>query len=73
MEHITALLDIRDTAFPKEVKQINLADRYITEAIELGVIPKDSVYTSTCLELIVPYIGVGLLKLVLVKHHRDNR
>ena len=56
MEEITGLLNIHDTRFPKQIDKVYLANRDISKAVQLGLVPKDTVNSRTHLQLVVHHI-----------------
>ena len=53
VEHVPALLNIRDARFPKQVNQIHAGDINVAEAVVLACVPKDAVHTGAALDLVV--------------------
>ena len=72
VEYITALLNVHNTGLPKEIDDVYLSDRNITESVQFGIVPKDAVHTCSRLELVVLHIGVGLLKLILIEDNGND-
>ena len=72
MEQVSGSLDVRDATLPEQVDDIHLSDRNVTQAIQLLLIPEDTVDAGTCFELVVPDIVIGLLKVILLQDHRDD-
>ena len=72
MEEMARLLDVLNARLPEEIDDVHLLDADIAETVQLATVPEDAVYARTSLELVVPYIAVGLLKFALVKDYRDD-
>ena len=72
MEYVLALLNVGDAALPEKVDDIDFSDRDISNAVVLVAVPENAVNAGSFYELIVPNIGISLLKVILLKNYRNN-
>ena len=73
MEEITRALNIGNARLPIYVEDIHLLNADIAEPVQLRLVPYRLIYARALLDLLPHYIGIGVLKVVLLKHTRYDR
>ena len=72
-KQVPALLNVRDPRLPEQFQQVDLLNGHIAQAVFLAGIPEHAVGRRAVLQLLPPVVGVGLLIVVVLQNHRQDR
>ena len=71
-KYISAVLDVRNPWLPEDVQHIHVPDFNVPQPIFLFRVPEHTENPGTVLQLIPPFVVVGLFKSVLFHDHRHD-
>ena len=73
MEEMSAVLNVCDTRLPEQTQDVLGLNADVTQTIELRAIPEDTIDTGAMLQFVIGLDVIGILKLILLQDHRNDR